>query len=327
MQTHDIPQFWLNTFTVELSSASPHLYGNSRQQAELRLTVEVNAGQLPLTPAQLASLTLVLERPDGTYDQLPHSGGSGLAWWQTTERDPDFDLMPGANRTGALSPPPATAVSKMMYVSTSQPGGSNVKLRARIQKDENTVYYTDDANGFDSYVTITTVRPPYFGESDYEWQKTYDRGSVNNVFLHEYSLRLKHVGLSPRSTLVTPGMIRWHINHSTETYATFVGMARPGDSTIIYDTLIDTGPVFEPATRAQTQGRDSLILVLNGADNIPFNREGLAQGGPCEVVLVDRHGNDHTVRLSFAESESALERRTKVQVSYPSHRSLDALNP
>ncbi|WP_028695222.1 hypothetical protein [Pseudomonas cremoricolorata] len=317
MNTLDNPQFWLQTFRLELSSASSNLYGNARQQAEIRLIAHVHASQPALTPAQLASLTLVMERSDGLYEPLPFNGPGALNWWQTSERDTRFDLMPGPlaeSPTNSAPPPPA---NKLMYVSTSQPGGSSVRLRARIQKDQNTVYYTDIANGFDSHVSLTTVRPPYFGENDYEWQQTIREGDINNVFLHEYSLRLKTLGLSTQSRMEVPGMIRWHTNTLTETYATYVGIALPGDKTVRYNTAIDVGDRFTPSPRAKTPGSDSMVVVLNGADNIPFNRPGLSHAGPCSISLVDRHGNDHQVLLRFEEGGSALERRSRITVSYP----------
>ena len=313
---HD-PIFWLREFRVELSSASNNLYGNGRQQAEIRLTANVQPGQPALTPAQLSSLLLVLEKPDGTYELLPFNGPTTLQWWQSIERDMRFDLMPGSTGVRPLSPPTSTA-SKLLYVSTTQPGGSNVKLRARIQKDDNTVYYTDEASGFDSHVVLTTVRPPAYGEQDYEWRKTVDQGDVNHVFLHEYSLQLKNLGLSPVYQLIAPGMIRWHRNAPGERYATYVGMAFPGNNTIRYETRIDTGADFEPARVTSTRGSEALILVLNGANNIPYNREGLDHGGPCTVTLVDRHGNDHHVQFRFDEQGTALERRTHIVPSYAS---------
>lgn len=315
--TPNDPALWLRQFHVELSSASPNLYGNSRQQAELRLTVEVQPGCPPLTDAQLSSLLLVYERPDGSYEQLPYAGGSTTGWWQSLERDPRYDLMPGAGAALPSAPHTASLVSKLLYVSTSQAGGSNVKLRARIQKDDTTVYYTDAFHGFDKSVVLTTVRPPVFAESDFVWERTINEGTIDNVFFHEYSLRLRSLGLSSVSQLSTPGMIRWHRNHSEETWATYVGIAPPGSKTVVYNPAIPTGDQFTPRHTAKTPGNQSMILVLNGANNIPFNREGLGHGGPCQATLVDRHGNDHVVLFHFSDDGTPLERRTNIRVSYP----------
>ena len=311
------PALWLRQFRVELSSVSPNLYGNSRQQAELRLTVEVQAGHPPLTDAQLSSLLLVYERPDGSYEQLPYGGGSTTGWWQSPERDTRYDLMPGAGASLPSISHTTSLVSKLLYVSTSQAGGSNVKLRAQISKDASTVYYTDDAHGFDESVVLTTVRPPVFDEADYVWERTLSEGNINNVFVHEYSLRLKNLGLSTVSQLSSPGMIRWQRNHSEETWATYVGIAPPGSKTVCYDPAIPTGDQFIPRHTAKTPGDQSMILVLNGANNIPFSREGLNHGGPCRAALVDRHGNDHVVLFHFSDDGTPLERRTNIRVSYP----------
>lgn len=311
------PGLWLAKFSIELSSASANLYGNARQQAELRLNVQVQPGQPPLTPAQEDSLLLVYERPDGGYEQLPFSGAGLASWWQSPVRDSRYDLMPGSTDTVRQTPTDTSVFSKLLYVSTSQPGGSTVKLRAMIRKDASTTYYTDQAAGFDHYVALTTVRPPILEESDYVWQRTLDEGNVNDVFVHEYSLRLRNLGLSTDSRMVTAGMIRWQSNESQETWATYVGMAPPGSKTVRYNEAIDTGNAFIPRKTAETPGSDSLILVLNGANNIPFNREGLNHGGPCVMEVVDRHGNDHTVFFHFADDGTALERRTIIRVSYP----------
>jgi len=311
------PALWLRQFHVELSSASPNLYGNSRQQAELRLTVELQPGQPPLTDAQLNSLLLVYERPDGSYEQLPYGGPSAMAWWQSRERDPRYDLMPGTGTPLSPAQHAVPLVSKLLYVSTSQAGGSNVKLRAQIRKDATTVYYTDAFHGFDESVILTTVRPPVFAESDFVWERTLSEGTIDNVFFHEYSLRLRSLGLSSVSQLSTPGMIRWQRNHSEETWATYVGIAPPGSKTVVYNQAIPTGDQFTPRHTAKTPGNQSMIVVLNGANNIPFNREGLNHGGPCRVTLVDRHGNDHVVLFHFSDDGTPLEKRTNIRVSYP----------
>ncbi|MDF0731058.1 hypothetical protein P0Y43_10015 [Pseudomonas entomophila] len=311
------PGLWLATFKVELSSASANLYGNTRQQAELRLTAEVQPGQPPLTTDQLSSLLLVVELADGTYEQLPYSGTGTLGWWQSLERDTRYDLMPGAGNATSSSTGNTSVASKLLYVSTHHAGGSNVKLRAQIKKDANTTYYTDAAAGFETYVTLTTVHPPTFSESDYQWLKAIDEGDINNMFLHEYALRLKMLGFSSPSVLDVTGMIRWHRNESSETYATYVGMALPGvEKTVHYNEAIRTGPDFKPNSTAKSPDSDALILVLQGADNIPFNREGLDHGGPCKVRLVDRHGNDHYVLFRFSSEGSDLDRRTNIVVSY-----------
>lgn len=311
------PALWLEEFTLKLSSASSNLYGNGRQQAEISLTANVQPGQPALTPAQLDSLKLVLEKPDGTYEPLPFNQVGPLDWWQTNARDTRFDLMPNLAGIQPVAPTTPTA-SKLLYVSTSQPGGSNVKLRACIQKDDNTVYYTDRVSGFDASVILTTVRPPSFGDDDYEWGISYSAGEIDHTFVHEYSLKLKKLGLSSASETIVPGMIRWQRNETNERYATYVGMALPGSKTIHYETRIDAGADFVPAKEAQTGGDETLVLVLNGANNIPYHRPSLEYGGPCRANIIDRHGNDHYVQFRFDDQGSPLERRTKIIPSYAS---------
>ena len=52
----------LRVFTVEVSSGTDRLFGNGRQQVELRIAIEandVNANPVPLSDRELASLRLV----------------------------------------------------------------------------------------------------------------------------------------------------------------------------------------------------------------------------------------------------------------------------
>lgn len=319
MNTQD-PALWLNKFSIELTSASSHLYSNSRQQAELRLTAEVQPGQPALSPEQISSLSVVLEKDDGSFEQLPFDDSSKL-WWQSTTRDTRYDLMPGTLTTTEAPTVPASAsvntrlVSKLLYVSTRQTGGSTATLRAQIRKDPSTIYYTTEADSFDCSVVLTTVRPPVFDESDYVWGHITSEGNVDNVFYHEYALRLKNLGLSS-AQLRTPGMIRWQSNYVDETWATYVGMAPPGSNIIRYNEAIPIGADFTPRESPKRPSDQSLILALNGANNIPFDREGLKHGGPCEVILVDRHGNDHVVLFHFSDTGTPLERRTNIRLSY-----------
>ncbi|WP_342650697.1 hypothetical protein [Pseudomonas sp. REB1044] len=314
---HTDPALWLETFKVELTSASANLYGNGRQQSQIRLTVELQTGQPPLTEAQQKSLKLVLERDDGTYEPLPFEGANALLWAQTSVKDERYDLMPGSGTQAPIAPDTARAFSKVMYVTTRAAGGANAKLRAMIQKDERTTYYTDNESGFDSYVILSTITPPTFSEGDYVWVRSYERGNINNVFLHEYKLQLKGLGLSSPTQTIAPGMIRWQRNEPSETYATYVGMAYPGtDKTVHYESAIKTGNTFVPARQANTPGNDALVLVLNGADNINFYSDGLDYGGPCSVKVTDRHGNEHILSFAFASEGSDLERRSKIVVSY-----------
>lgn len=305
------PDSWLKEFKVEISSSSSLLYGNAYQQVEIRLTANVQQNQPALTPEQFESLVLVLEHPDGTYEQLPEPGASTLDWWQARTRDERFDFMSGTLKTEAPK-----AVSKPLYVSSRMGSGSAVKLRARIQKDNDTVYYTDLQHGFDSYVTVTIKAPPIFNEESYLVQQTITEGNINNVFLHEYSVRPRAVNFSVLHTRDVDGMIRWQSNNSSERYATYVGIAMPGNRTINYNSAIEKGSVFVPNREIKTPATNSLILVLHGADNIPFYAEGLNHQGPCSVLVIDRQGNTHNLLFNFSNEGSALEKRTKIVVGY-----------
>lgn len=313
------PGLWIKGWEVEWVSASNKLYGNGRQQAAIRLRIEINAKKPPLTQEQKDSLRLVRENFDGSYEVLPPPGLPENQWTQTPIRDENFDLMPGstvsARRDDQEDSDHIFAI--VMFVSTTVVGAQTVKLRATIRLDADTVYYSDGSANFNRSVEVTTIAPPIFEENDYAWTLSHTEGNIEHKFLHEYRLQLRGLALAPFAVDVNPGMIRWHDKRQGETYATYVGMAHPGnDRTVRYKSEIDTGPTFRPSQTAVTNNQNALILVLNGADDIPFYSDGLAHDMPCKVRIIDRHGNEHEIMFAFSEKGLPIEKRTNIDVSY-----------
>ncbi|MBJ9976844.1 hypothetical protein IAE35_11080 [Pseudomonas sp. S75] len=313
------PGLWLKNWVIELVSASNKLYGNGRQQTAIRVRVEIQPKQPPLTQEQKDSMRLVLENFDGSYEILPPPGLQESQWTQTPIRDENFDLMPGstvsARRDDQEDSDHIFAI--VMFVSTTVVGAQTATLRAMIRRDADTVYYSDGSSNFNRSVEVTTIAPPIFEENDYAWTLSHTAGNIDNKFLHEYRLQLKGLGLAPLAVDMNPGMIRWHYNRQGETYATYVGMAHPGnDRTVRYKTEINTGSSFRPSQTAITNNQNALILVLNGADDIPFYSGGLVHDTPCKVRIIDRHGNEHEIMFAFSEEGSPIEKRTDLKISY-----------
>ena len=296
------PTTWLSIFRVDLVSASNQLYNNGNQQLAINITATVRDGQPELTETQFSSMKLVLEVGEGEYEEIPFDGAGNYKWWQWPTLDERFDLMP---------PRASLAPAKPMYVTSTAIANTVVKLRGMIQKDADTIYYTEKI--FDTSISAQSINPPEYNASDFNLELGWEEGDITNTFYHEYILTLADVRFSTEFSLDVSGMIRWHDNSADQTYATYVGMSPPGSRKIIYNSAITIPVDFEPKTQTQHENQNAFVLVLHGANNIRFKPEDLVHDGPCTITLVDRNGNAHSLGFQFLNEGTNLEKRTKIR--------------
>lgn len=323
---------WLSTFKIEVSSASPGLYGNGLQQVEVTLTVEPEGEEI-ITEEQLKSLTLVYLDTGGSYIPLPDHKTESSDWFASLTHDERFAYYEGSSRTDATSSPPSSAnraqLTKKFYVSTVALGGSVITLRARITKTADEHYVSEES--FESSIDLSSVSvPTYSFPDDYNWAITWqDGGPPANAFVHEWSLTAKHdVLVYAEARDDNPdGMIKWQRNAVDESAASNVGVAYPGETTFRFNTNIVVGADFYERRHEDVKSTNSyqVVVVLQADNLIPYYAGGLLHQGPCRVLAFDKNGNSHELEFSFG-SGSAYEQRTTLQVhvyspAHTDHRS------
>lgn len=309
---------WLSAFTIEVTSGSDGAYNNGNQQIMITLTVEPQTGET-VTPEELASLLPTVRQADGTFKVLDQFDKT-RPWGWNTEHDPRFDFLSG--QFPALNSNP---LSKVFYIHTRATGGSTIKLHAQITRDGNP-YFTE--KDMESSITLRSViRPTYTYPADYGFTRTFASGDWEQGarFIHEHRLSLNS-GRFVEATLmsadghptVTNGMLRWQRRVDSDPYASNVGFALPGNPEVKYHADYQPQPGFAERRleRVVTPNAYSLVVVVQGDDNIPYIGNPQAYDRPCRLNALDNNGNVHLITMGFKEDEeTALGRRTHLAPS------------
>ncbi|MNO42386.1 hypothetical protein D3C76_325760 [compost metagenome] len=303
----DDPRTWLKTFKITIDSASPYAFNNHRQQIAVQLSVEPQAGQ-HITQRQFDTLAAVYQKDDGTFVRLP-MGIPARSWSFSTEQDTRFDYYQGPD---AASPERAssTVLSKKIYLHTGATGGSKITLFAQIEKNDSTAFQTD-AGAFDSQIELQAKASPTFEHEDYNFISHPPIGDFQggSRFNQEHELSLKGVKFSYASFSPddTQGSIRWNSRESDrEHYASLFAIALPGSQALYFNERIPLGPDFPPRriTQVKTQNPHSIVISIQGDDQIPYKSGYYQYDTFCSLNVFDRQGNLHRFRLEFDSNQS-----------------------
>ncbi|MFF7108759.1 hypothetical protein [Pseudomonas sichuanensis] len=341
---------WLSRFEIVLSSASTSVFNNSRQQVEVIILARPNVGQ-ELSQREFDSLRIVSQKVIGIYDPLPEDASA--PWFYSEHHDERFDYFPALNLPPLPEPPPPPGMDekdlirednpsywlndneiryKQRYIHSQAPAGSKVTLRVAITRDaddggKGEDYYSDDI--YDSSIDLYAhPAPNYVFPQDYHWAQTRNEGDTvgGSRFIHEHRLMPIEVPFSYAQCEPdnTNGMIRWQDHQPDQTFASHVGIAWPGNKTVLYDTSICLGPHF-PARQVEevnTDNTGAVIVLLQGDNQIPYYEikdtkatKATKRDGPCRLSAYDRHGNRHRLSIAFDGTQSdPLGRRSKLTV-------------
>lgn len=316
----ELPNTWLSKFEIELTSASGRQYANGRQQVEVTLSVQTKP-DIEITQEQLDSLCIVQVTAEGEFIPLsttPVQNG----WWLTAEKN-EYDYFPDAaldaartivndlDKRSALDPHAEPVHQRIFYPVTLALGGSTKKLWAKITKDNENEYITN--NIFVSDVTLTGVTPPRFSViSDYVFDRELVSGSESSgMFVYEY--QLYPITTTIKSVTMFPaGMIQWNDKASDEFHASYVGYAGPAESNFRFNEEIVTGPNFERATIVSHNDPGKMTVLLQGAINTPYHTaSAVTWNGPCSIGAIDANGNEHHLKIRF-KGETGFENRTQL---------------
>lgn len=318
---------WLSTFKIELTSNSPSLYGNGRQQVEVTLIVE-GARDIVITQEQLNTLTIVHRNDLGEYAPLPDTQSEDLDWFASLTRDERFDYYEGSVHGHFAAPDTDAVLSKRFYVSTVASGGSVIELHAQIEMAPDAIFVTEDTN--DSSIKLSAVTlPSYIFPDHYTWANTWQQGDSNgSAFIQEWSLAANQPAFScAEERAGNPnGMIKWQRNAPEESAASNVGTGYPGDTEFRYNPSILVGDDFAARRHknVESDNKSHVVVVLQADNRIPYNAGGLAHQGPCRVLVYDKNGNTHELEFSFGTEGTTFEQRTtlRVNVNSPARGSL-----
>jgi len=312
----ELPNTWLSIFEIELTSASGLQYANGRQQVEVALRVQTKPG-IELTQEQLESLCIVQLTAEGEFIPLSTSPVPN-GWWLTNEKN-EYDYFPVSSSTivndlekhSTLNPLAEPVHHRYFYPVTLALGGSTKKLWAKITKDTDNEYITN--NIFVSDVTLTGVSLPRFAAvSDYVFDKELVSGSESSgMFVYEYQLYPITTTIKS-GTMFPAGMIQWNDKDSSETRASYVGYAGPAEGDFRFNEEIVTGDKFERQTIVSHNDLGKITILLQGAINIPYH-SGSANtwNGPCSIGAIDANGNEHSLKIRF-KGETGFENRTQL---------------
>ncbi|AZL68633.1 MULTISPECIES: hypothetical protein [Pseudomonas] len=309
---------WLSKFIIEVTSGSEGAYNNGNQQIMITLMVEPKEGEI-VTEEELKSLLPTVRQADGTFKALDRFDDT-LPWGWNHEHDARFDFLSGQYPAQNSNP-----LSKVFYIHTRATGGSTITLHAQITRDGQT-YFTED--GFESSITLrSVVRPTYTYPADYGFTRTFASGDweQGSRFIHEHNLSLntgRFVEASLMSADDTPastdGMLRWQRRVDQDPYASNVGFALPGNRQVKYHASYkpESGFAGRRVKDVVTPNMDSIVVVVQGDDNIPYIGNPQLYDRPCHLRALDNNGNVHRIRMSFKEDEdTALKRRTHLAPS------------
>ncbi|WP_442112383.1 hypothetical protein [Pseudomonas sp. NUPR-001] len=273
------------------------------------------------TPEPLTAATF---NEDGSLGQLLTLGPEGN-WLDANNADPVTSNTEISSTNTQVN---GARRVKRFYVQSHSRAGTDITLYACIEKNQETIYYSKDS---ESEVTLIAESTPAFKfPEDYNWTQkkvslasnTYASEDNDARFIHEFSLSPRHVRFSYAEfhpdTAQSKGMIRWQDHTPGQTFASHVGVALPHARNIHYNDNIKLGAQF-PARKATTisaENPDSIVVLLQGDNQIPYYSEGFDQQGPLKLQAYDRYGTLHSISIAFDDSEgSAFDKRTKLTVS------------
>ncbi|QLL10857.1 hypothetical protein [Pseudomonas chlororaphis] len=311
---------WLSRFEIALTSASPQLYPNARQQIAVTLTIQARTGKV-ISRQEQESLCLSVRNNTGQFSPLPVEDNGTAHWFASATRNnysyypSTADPAPNKNEEGGTSAGVAdgdvTFFEKTFYVMSRAPEGSQETLYARVTRhmdNESYVYNTVEDPSFKTSVGITAAPiPQFFAPEHYTFDRTLVGGNgSSDLFIWEYSLAGRNMQLPVvtfRSAEMQPaGMIQWADRDPSETRASHVGYAAPGQSEFHYNPAIRLGSQFQPTPTAVRPRSGHITIVLQGSNNIPYDRDSaIGQGGPCVITAIDMYGNDHRFRVRFQD--------------------------
>lgn len=301
---------WLSRWRLEYTSPSSTLYPNTRQQVEVTMTLEAKLGQV-IPDEALASVRLLSRLGDGRYAEVPmHDDGSSL--WFASDKPNEYQYYP----VSAAIPPdegesPGEVLTKTFYLHSRAPAGTREEFWGRITRtleNEETYDYVSDGShtGFEASVVLsTTAIPAYNVPADYTFERALISGEGNSdLFVWEYDIVAAHTpfGRLPflSAEAIPAGMIQWSVRAPDESRAGHVGFAAPGESGIRYNDRIAFGDSFVPQAHVSRVRDDTVVIVLQGGNNIPYDSESAQHhNGPIVVHAIDKFGNTHQLRVSF----------------------------
>lgn len=174
---------WLRRFRVDITSNSPRVFANGRQQVRVTVTLEPRDGQA-ISQEALDSLQLILIDDDGNIRDLD----AELA--VSTERDSRFTYH--ADSGSAPSPLMEAAtgtIRRHFYVTSTLPGGTLSTIYAGIWKDQENSFETNRAP-FLSSVEIESITPRRLTEDHFELA-VEDAGNNGATDIDLYYLKFK----------------------------------------------------------------------------------------------------------------------------------------
>ncbi|TDF81797.1 hypothetical protein [Pseudomonas sp. H9] len=216
---------------------------------------------------------------------------------------------------------------KTFYIHTKARAGTTVTLYARIEKDAETIYTSDEAESEIKLYSEPT-RQLIFPE-DYDLSKKIISESLSATpserdperFIYEFSLKPKYIDFSSAkyesNASESRGMIKWQDHSNSQPRATHVGVAFPGSRNVNYNDTLTLGGQFPPRKVKQISDDNTgkIVVLMQGDNQIPYHSADYDKQGPMKIQALDRFGTQHTLAIRFDESQdSAFDKRSNLTV-------------
>lgn len=298
---------WLSRFKIDITSSANRVFGNGRQQLEATVTLAPRSAAT-ITDAQLASITLVTLDDDGVYREL--SGPLKAS----SERDAAYDYYADTGGAPGNLETKGPIRRKRFYISSSRSGGSSDQIYARISKDGNTHYVTDGGS-FNSSITVESITPLRYDESDFELNAedalTTGNTDIDLYFFKFKNPKLRIVKSTPHNEYYSES---WNDFHNEDWYYRHCHATRTGENFNLIATW-RTHYAFEIGPKRKvTIGGNSVTLnhragqmnlLRTVTDEITYNRPQDESERSIWSVF-DQYGNERQIEFTQTDDGNRI---------------------
>lgn len=300
----------LKVFYVESATGNTSLFANGRQQIKLRILVQaidINHVPVPLSASEQASLQLVKFYGD---DVIPfvETHGFGLIdskrgeWDWTWQRNEKLVFFPTGAAQSSIRPDEAPYTYNLSehiyYFEAYARTTSNAPLRigARITRDDGQQFLSRSLSNGD--LTLTPVRPPVYGLSDYVFKKVVVNPGIEDGLFYYYfgvfsggvNIELSEFSMYPQSLYANP--------YHDLSFASYTGYTDAGSWDVNYEV---SEPTWWPVRLKLKPMRGQAVIV--SVNVIPLAGRRKLRNTPIgrlsKINAIDIFGNLHVRSIRY----------------------------
>ncbi|WP_413625869.1 hypothetical protein [Luteibacter sp. Lutesp34] len=310
---------------VEIVLVQARVYHNGLQQARIRLRVQPTLNGQTVRLSDTERQNIALFDYDASDQHIPFSddGSTNYRGWSAQRTDRGYTYHPGV-RSDDVTPAQGPGEWLDFYVSADQSAGNrSIRLSFTIYGDNGstwstTGYMTPPGGGSPEYyayldlrenIEVTADPPALYSADNFQ----LDRRSIIGIGRTEAAPLFndivavsivaaggRHVGI--RDMRCTPaGMIHWINNLPDTSNPCFTGYARPGETTIYWNSDVPVGSQPLPTLSSPETSRG--VFVLCGRIDIRRGNYFNPPQGPLAVIITDEYGTTQNRQIIFVAGQ------------------------